>query len=117
MHAYPHLKCDINQINDIQLTKYTDKNQGKYDWHVDTFWANPTMCDRKLSIVIQLSDSDDYVGGDFKFENEHPQPSVDDIRQKGSVIVFPSFIKHCVTPVTKGTRHSLVSWIEGPKFR
>lgn len=108
---------DITYLPDIQFTKYTADTNGKYDWHCDTFWANPTTYDRKLSIVIQLSDSDDYEGGNFELDHQYPQLPVDQIRKKGTVIVFPSFLNHRVTPITKGTRYSLVSWIQGPKFR
>jgi len=108
---------DINYLPDIQYTKYTAEANGKYDWHCDTFWANPTAYDRKLSIVIQLSDSDDYEGGDFEIDHQYAQLPVDQVRAKGTVIVFPSFLNHRVTPVTKGERRSLVSWVQGPKFR
>jgi PKHD-type hydroxylase len=108
---------DVDYLPDIQYTKYTAEENGKYDWHCDTFWANPSTYDRKISIVIQLSDSSDYEGGDFEFDPQYPQLPADQIRAKGSVIVFPSFLNHRVTPITKGTRRSLVSWIQGPKFR
>ena len=108
---------DLDYLPDIQYTKYTAEDNGKYDWHCDTFWANPTTYDRKLSIVIQLSDSDDYEGGDFQLDPQYTQLPADVIREKGTVIVFPSFLNHRVTPITKGTRYSLVSWIQGPKFR
>jgi PKHD-type hydroxylase len=42
---------------------------------------------------------------------------ITEIREKGSVIVFPSFIWHRVTPVTAGTRYSLVNWNLGFPFR
>lgn len=107
---------DIDYLPDIQYTKYTAEGNGKYDWHCDTFWANPTTYDRKLSIVIQLTDPSEYEGGDFELDPMYPSfPST--LRDKGSVIVFPSFLNHRVTPVTKGVRRSLVSWIQGPKFR
>jgi PKHD-type hydroxylase len=108
---------DLSFINDIQYTEYHSVDQGKYDWHQDTFWANPTCFDRKISVVIQLDDPEDYDGGDFLIDPAHPQPDPIAIKRKGSVIVFPSFINHCVTPVTRGRRRSLVSWVEGPKFR
>lgn len=106
---------NVNLINDIQYTKYHAAQNGKYDWHIDTFWANPTTYDRKLSIVIQLSDPSEYEGGDFELDPQYPAvPS--NIKDKGSVFVFPSFLNHRVTPVTSGTRKSLVTWVEGPKF-
>lgn len=108
---------NIDYLPDIQYTKYSADENGKYDWHCDTFWANPTAYDRKISIVIQLSDAADYDGGDFQIDQQYPQLPTDQIRTKGSVIVFPSFLNHRVTPVTRGERRSLVSWIQGPKFR
>lgn len=108
---------NIDYLPDIQYTKYTAEQNGKYDWHCDTFWANPSAYDRKLSIVIQLTDPSEYDGGDFQLDPQYPQPPADQIKAKGSVIVFPSFINHRVTAVTRGVRRSLVSWIQGPKFR
>jgi PKHD-type hydroxylase len=108
---------DIDYLPDIQYTKYSADENGKYDWHCDTFWANPSMYDRKISIVIQLSDPSEYEGGDFQIDPQYAQLPADAIKAKGTVIVFPSFMNHRVTPVTKGTRRSLVSWIQGPKFR
>ena len=108
---------NIDYLPDIQYTTYTAEQNGKYDWHCDTFWANPSAYDRKLSIVIQLTDPSEYEGGDFQIDPQYPQLPVDQIKAKGSVIVFPSFLNHRVTPVTHGVRRSLVSWIQGPKFR
>lgn len=106
---------DIAMVNEIQYTIYHGSNQGKYDWHFDTFWANPTAFDRKISIIIQLSDDSDYEGGNFELDSQYQQPK--NLRTKGTILAFPSFISHRVTPVTKGTRKSLVAWIEGPKFK
>lgn len=103
-------------LHDIQFTEYYGDVHGKYDWHHDVFWQNTNAYDRKLSIVIQLSDPKEYEGGDFEFrEPMEYNPSM--FKQKGSVLVFPSFFVHRVTPITKGTRYSLVAWIDGPKFR
>lgn len=108
---------DVDYLTEIQFTEYHSTNLGKYDWHVDTFWANSRCYDRKLSVTIQLSDSSEYEGGDFQFDPTMPQMDPVAVRAKGTVIVFPSFLSHRVTPVTRGTRRSLVAWAEGPKFR
>jgi len=108
---------DINYLKEIQYTIYKSEDNGKYDWHHDTFWGNPTKNDRKISVIIQLSDPEDYEGGQFEFESCWEQPLKEDLMKKGTVIAFPSFILHRVTPVTKGVRKSLVGWVEGPKFR
>lgn len=105
---------DVSQFADIQYTEYHASENGHYDWHIDTFWTSECPFDRKLSLTLQLSDSDEYEGGDFEFMDV-PNPS--DIRKKGTVLVFPSYLRHRVTPVTKGVRRSLVAWFEGPRWR
>ena len=69
-------------------------------------------------MVIQLSDPKDYEGGILQlYSQRHPEPPREELQQRGSIIVFPSFLKHRVIPVTRGIRYSLVGWIEGPQFR
>jgi PKHD-type hydroxylase len=94
---------------DIQYTVYMEETQGYYDWHMD---MGPCKA-RKLSLVCQLSDPSEYEGGELQINNGNiiiPE------KDKGTVILFPSYLMHRVTPVTKGTRRSLVIWIEGPPF-
>ena len=69
---------------------------------------------RKLSATIALND--DYEGGEFEFYNGNQPADIPEIK-KGSIIVFPSTSWHRITPVTKGTRISLVTWLTGPLFR
>lgn len=86
--------------------------------HQDTFLVDPRYAShRKLSVTVQLSDPADYEGGDFKFHQELPQPDRSALRQQGTLLVFPSILRHRVEPVTRGTRHVLVAWYEGPKWR
>lgn len=106
---------DLTSMNEVQFTEYHGTDNGKYDWHYDTYFENPSPYDRKLSVVIQLSDPREYEGGSFEFFGmQSPQ---EEFTRKGSVLVFPSFYFHRVLPVTSGTRYSLVTWVEGPKFR
>ena len=72
---------------------------------------------RKLSLTLQLSDPNTYEGGKFLLFNGEHEPSEPPIREQGSIIVFDSRLWHKVTPVTKGVRYSLVSWVLGPHFR
>lgn len=113
------LNFDIGYINDIQFTIYHGREEGgdKYDWHYDVNFDNNYPFDRKLSFVLQLVDGHEYEGGNFEFQDPYPIIDPNNIKGKGTVIVFPSFIPHRVTPVTAGTRISLVSWVEGPKFK
>lgn len=106
---------DITSMNEIQYTEYFGETNGHYDWHHDVFLENIQPFDRKLSIVVQLSEPSQYEGGDFEFFGM-PSPG-EQWKPRGSVLIFPSFFHHRVLPVTAGHRISLVSWIEGPKFR
>lgn len=108
---------DLSYFHEIQFTEYDSSYEGKYDWHEDLTWpvTGRSAIHRKLSMVIQLTDPVEYEGGNLELKEE--PPAVDELRQLGTVIVFPSFLEHRVVPVTKGTRYSLVSWYEGPKFR
>jgi PKHD-type hydroxylase len=97
---------------DLQYTVYND-NGDKYDWHLDR--GISTSAPRKLSLVLQLSDPSEYEGGDLELYIG-PEPVVV-TKQLGLVTAFPSFVLHRVTPVTKGTRKTLVVWLSGPRFR
>lgn len=112
-----HFGFDLNYMRDVQYTTYHGTQGGKYDWHEDIFWINPTRNHRKLSVTVQLSEPGDYEGGEFEIDPEHGILDQSVIKQRGTVIVFPSFLRHRVTPVTNGIRRSLVCWLEGPKFR
>ena len=95
----------------LQFTEYNSPG-GKYDEHLDII-CNGVI--RKLSIVVQLTDENSYEGGDFQLLESSQPTSLS--RNKGTLLVFPSFILHRVTPVTKGTRNSLVGWITGKPFK
>jgi len=78
---------------------------------------------RKLSLTLNLNGSDEYEGGNLMFDmgkhNEEQNQFYEctEIREKGSLIVFPRYLQHCVTPVTKGTRYSRVLWCLGEAFK
>ena len=103
---------DISYIPAIQFGEYT---QGSYyGWHHDIDWTQNNGFDRKLSVVVQLSDPDDYEGGVFQFKEVESPAS---FSTQGSILVFPSYLTHQVTEVTQGTRYSLVCWAEGSRWR
>jgi len=121
-----------------QYTVYNEQpeRQGDfYTWHTD---AGPIPYEsglhRKLSMTVQLSDQEDYEGGYFQWlepnqqfdrmNGTNPQVNMQDAIQtlsfsaksKGSVVVFPSFLYHQVTPVLRGQRKSLVCWFTGNPY-
>ncbi len=98
-------------VEGLQFSTYKPPS-GKYDLHIDKA-INQSI--RKLSVVLLLSDENDYVGGDFKIKTGKTEDSCP--RKQGTLLVFPSYVLHGVTEVTSGTRNSLVGWITGPAFR
>ena len=99
--------------DNIQYAEYSEEDQGYFDWHLDL--GVNIHSHRKLSMTIQLTDENDYQGGDFQtFTAYNPinQPPT-----KGTLIIFPTFILHRVTPVTHGVRKSLVWWVGGAPFK
>jgi PKHD-type hydroxylase len=108
---------DINNFHNIQFSEYCASYNGEYKKHHDVFWINDTNSHRKISLIVQLSDPNEYEGGDFEFFDLTEYPDKNDIKAKGTVLLFPSFHNHCANMVTKGVRYSLASWIEGPKWR
>lgn len=139
---------DVDYFEGMQFTVY--KNNGFYGWHTDggsdkfytykkslkyfdqkkgdTFDMGTETPDmnmvgkvRKLSMTINLSDPNNYEGGDLKIDtkdlSEESVHTLTQIKPQGSLVVFPSYLYHQVTPVTKGTRYSLVVWCLGKPFR
>ena len=103
----------VSSQENTQLSRYKSTDGGYYDWHID---AGPPQngVQRKLSCVILLNDPSEFEGGILQFKGMEDQNL---LNQQGSIIVFPSFIEHRVTPVTKGVRYSAVTWASGPSFR
>jgi PKHD-type hydroxylase len=96
---------------ELQLASYSTPDF--FNWHMD--FGGGDISNRKMSISVQLSDPDEYEGGELQFminQDIHVAP-----KTKGTAIIFPSFALHRVTEVTKGTRKSIVGWIAGPPYK
>lgn len=96
-----------------QIGRYKSEDKGHYDWHMDLQLPKDGV-QRKLSISILLSDPSEFEGGELQFKGMEDHKI---LTKQGSIVVFPSFIEHRVTPVTKGVRYSAVTWASGPSFR
>jgi PKHD-type hydroxylase len=98
-------------IEGLQFTKY-EAPSGHYRQHVDSVFGIAT---RKVSVSIQLNPSEEFEGGRLLlYKSAVP---IDPELVQGKLVAFPSYTLHEVTPVTKGTRYSLVCWITGAPFR
>lgn len=95
----------------LQYTIYYG-NGGHYDWHAD---LGPGLSNRKLSCVLQLSDPQEYEGGDLQMNIGGSILTVP--KEKGLLCFFPSFLLHRVTPLSSGIRKSLVTWLCGANLR
>ena len=95
------------------VMRYDANGSGHNDWHVDLGQA--ATASRKLSFLLQLSESDSYEGGDLSFHNMNLDNNV--VRTIGTMTVFPTYWLHRVSPVTQGVRYAAVGWVHGPSFR
>jgi PKHD-type hydroxylase len=125
---------DIETPEAVQMTEYKENNAG-YDWHIDSkadqlskrLWAetnlDPMPLDRttdiellgqvrKLSLTLNLSDPESYEGGELEIQIDNEKHCFKG--NAGSATVFPSWTYHRVAPITDGTRHSAVLWMNGP---
>ena len=139
---------DIEGIDNNEL-QYTEYQEGEYyDWHIDDNINRCMINDkllhsadnhgeniailageyiRKLSFSIQLSDPEDYEGGEleFKVSNYNSRKRGDfnldepfhAPNKKGTIIIFDSRVKHRVREVKSGVRNSLVGWVVGPRWK
>ena len=114
---YQNFKLNIDRAEPLQYTVYSGENTGGeyYKKHRDYWPGGIVDFDRKLSIVIQLSDPSEYEGGDLILY-ESKDSTITAKKEKGSAIAFTSWVEHEVTPVTKGVRKTLVAWFCGPKI-
>ena len=107
-------KIEVENNAEVQFTQYRFDENGHYDWHHDVNWNGQADIDRKISMTVQLSNENEYDGGDFEFEELETNAN---FKLKGTIIIFPSYLRHRVTPITSGVRKSLVAWFSGPQWR
>jgi PKHD-type hydroxylase len=115
---------DVSLVAGVQYAIYTEASF--FQWHTDEL-AQPygplaparwIGLNRKLSVIVNLTDPAAYEGGDVQLHDRLGNPiAIDGIRERGTVLVFPSNVAHSVTPVTSGVRNSLTGWCLGPPLR
>lgn len=110
-----YYKFDLDYIECLQYTIY-DSYGDHYTDHIDV--VNQTPHYRKLSFSVQLDDPNSYEGCDLLIKTGAiKEDSQIALRTQGTMIAFPSFTMHQVTPLKQGVRRSLVGWVCGPNFR
>lgn len=115
---------DITEPEQVQIGRY--KENQFYKQHIDCYIKGsdivatgsgsavivPLLSQRKISASLLLNDESEYEGGDLIILDETVK-----VKKQGTIIVFPSFMAHQVTPVTRGVRYSAVCWMGGPKWK
>jgi predicted 2-oxoglutarate/Fe(II)-dependent dioxygenase YbiX len=88
----------------MNVLKYHKDNF--YTWHTDHGFKTP----RTMSVILFCND--EYEGGEifFKLPNQNDFIIQGEV---GDLVLFPSnfMYAHCVKPVTKGERITVVGWI------
>ncbi len=105
--------CFNYSDNDVlYFNIYDSQYQSQYSWHNDG--VKDQNFDIKLTALLNLS-TESYEGGEFSLflNGEYPVP---EFKNVGSMIIFPSWVQHCVTPVSKGVRYSMTYFVSGPCF-
>ena len=98
----------------IKFLEYNEKNNSHFKIHNDIGIEQGWQTFRKLTIIVQLTDENTYEGCELMIQNG--DKLVNTNKNQGSIIIFPSFMMHQVTPIKKGIRNSLVLWAYGPPF-
>ena len=94
--GYGEVEAEIFQVSTYEEGHY-------YKWHHD----DASLTQRKWSMSALISSPHKFKGGDLEFENIGPV-----FLKQQDAIIFPSDLRHQVTPVTQGVRHSLVVWFK-----
>lgn len=123
---------------DGESIQYTEYGEGQfYNWHIDAgidtaykpqqiigYGSNIAQdlvnvqgeYIRKLSFSLQLSDPEDYTGGELQFVDSGHKTYFAP-KQRGTLVLFDSRTSHRVRKVKSGTRKSIVGWVVGPRWR
>tara|TARA_B100001996_G_scaffold195791_1_gene149995 strand:- start:1229 stop:1966 length:738 start_codon:yes stop_codon:yes gene_type:complete len=119
--------------NNIHHLEY--KEGHFHSWHIDNNGCDsvafeppcsrallnlPKQYCRKLSFTLQLSDPEDYTGGELEIEvnsSDDPKKTVTLDKDRGTLGIFDPRTRHRISPVKSGTRKALVGWAIGPRWR
>lgn len=93
-----------------QLFKYTENSF--YNWHIDLNTIAPS---RKITFIINLTDTSEYTGGEIEFLNI--DTSTANVSEQGTCLIFPSFMPWRVNPVKSGCKNIIVGHVHGALFK
>lgn len=100
---------DVTFIEPYEIKSYVE-NDG-FEYHHDMLGSKESNSDRKINLIVQLSDENDYEGG-MLYVGAHPCS-----KTFGTGIFFQAQYQHQVTTITRGIRFSLIGHAWGPYTR
>jgi PKHD-type hydroxylase len=100
---------DISDIGPVVILLYDPGD--RFGLHID---FGSGYLDRKISMIVQLSPPEAYAGGVLEFGLSPPATAA---RQRGSLLAFPAWVPHRLSPVTSGRRYVATCFVLGPPFR
>jgi PKHD-type hydroxylase len=106
-------RFQLARLDEFKILEYSSGDF--YDWHTD-IGKYETACTRKISIIVFLSDRSEYEGGQLIWHMTDFKDKVIITQEKGSLVLFPSYMPHKVEKVTSGTRKVLLAWVHGNSF-
>jgi PKHD-type hydroxylase len=110
-------RYDLSGLVDFQYAIYDGSEGGHFDWHKDygRAYGAQSQEPRKLTLSLQLSDGAEYDGCELQVRSGNQIDTAP--KTRGTLVAFPAYVLHRVTPITRGRRKSLVIWAAGPEFR
>ena len=109
-----HYNFRLWAMEDIQASKF---DQGSFFVsHIDRSYM-PSVIERKLTVIVGLTDHNHYEGGDIVFyPSGNPDFKYTVRLNRGDMLVFPCWVPYENQPVTQGSINLLQTWVYGPKF-
>lgn len=104
---------ELSSYTQLHHATYRSEIKGEYGWHTDGVKHEPF--DIKLTAILNIS-KEMFGGGELCFFQNY-ETDIEDFSHPGSIVVFPSYIPHCVKPVTKGKRETLTLFVTGPTWK
>lgn len=109
-----HYNFVLWSMQDIQVCDF--HKGGLFVMHNDRS-ALVDMSERKLTVLVGLTDEADYKGGDIHILTNGYSKHKQVVRlNKGDMLVLPTWVPYEVRPVEEGNMKLLTTWVYGPKF-
>lgn len=105
---------NLSFMETLEIKKY-DIND-RFGKHYANYLSTDIGIDRKLNLIVQLSEDIDYEGGDLYVLDSNGE-RLKFSKILGTLIIFPSNYLHGVSTIKKGSRYSLITHIWGPEFK